>query len=197
MKISDEGSLNPLDDDDELHVVTMSGHNFSSSQAFYMQYSGTPTQVGRCLKQFQSSRVDWAFFKDKIHVNGGRLVCLQKHDGSSTVVPELRSQIRNGKNYSGSATIDYSQRPIFRSKTIFISSPPPHPLKMICFPPLAIHRFLTSIVAFLPSFFPISHLVYPFTSPFLSLSLFLLSSFFFPLPSFFFYIFLLFLFSFS
>jgi hypothetical protein len=86
MKISDEGSLNPLDDDDELHVVTMSGHNFSSSQAFYMQYSGTPTQVGRCLKQFQSSRVDWAFFKDK--VNGGRLV---RYAFKNMTDPEARS----------------------------------------------------------------------------------------------------------
>ncbi len=49
-------------------------------------------------------------------------------------------------------------------------------------------RFSTPIVAILPSFFPIFHLLYPFISPILI---------FFPLSSFFFYIFCLFLLAFS
>jgi hypothetical protein len=54
---------------------------------------------------------------------------------------------------------------------------------MIFFPPLGTCRFSTPNVAFLPKFFPILHLFYPFTSPF---SLFLSTFFlFFPLLSFF------------
>jgi hypothetical protein len=78
---------------------------------------------------------------------------------------------------------------------------PPPPSENDIFPPLATHRFLTPIVAFLPYFFLFLQLFYPFTSPFLiffTLSSFSpLSSFFFPLSSFFLYIFPLFLFTFS
>ncbi len=70
----------------------------------------------------------------------------------------------------------------FGPKTIF----PPPLLKMIFFPPLTIRRFTTPIVVFLPSFFPILHLFYSFTSPFL---IFFPLSFFCPFSSFFFYIF--------
>ncbi len=56
------------------------------------------------------------------------------------------------------------------------------------FLPLVTCRFSTSIMVLLPCFFPILHLFYPFTSPFLI---------FFPLSSFFFYIFPFFLFAFS
>ncbi len=51
----------------------------------------------------------------------------------------------------------------FGPKTIFI---PPPPNENYIFPPLGKCRFLSPFMAFLPHFFPVLHIFYPFTSPF-------------------------------
>jgi hypothetical protein len=85
------------------------------------------------------------------------------------------------------------QGSIFRSENDIYSTPPPS--KNEIFSPSRDMSFLTPTVAFLPSIFPILHLFYHFSSPFLIF--FPFSSFFFPLSSFCFYIFCLFLLTFS